>query len=154
MVIGGWLKLENGNNMLVANSIHMVNYVLCENVMVVWVHSILGCGGWQLMWETTCNYCTSFYPTSCSPPSLCLCLCWLLWLVLPLFCSTFEGIVVLIQSFTFSLHVCWLLPLHSWTVALLRIKSWCWLLDFLTHYVFFPKFIMNFCGYYGCENYI
>jgi hypothetical protein len=45
MVIGGRLNLENGNNMLVANSIRMVNYVLCENVMVVWVRSILGSGG-------------------------------------------------------------------------------------------------------------
>ena len=38
---GGRFDLANGSNILVANSIHMVNYMLCENVMEVWVRSIL-----------------------------------------------------------------------------------------------------------------
>jgi hypothetical protein len=38
---GSLFDLQNGSNMLVENSIRMVNYVFCENAMVVWVRSYL-----------------------------------------------------------------------------------------------------------------
>jgi hypothetical protein len=41
----GRFDLANESNMLVVNSIHMVNYVFCENSMVVWVRSYLAMVG-------------------------------------------------------------------------------------------------------------
>jgi hypothetical protein len=41
----GQFDLENGSNILVENSIHMVKYVFFENFMMVWVRSILCYGG-------------------------------------------------------------------------------------------------------------
>jgi hypothetical protein len=104
----GVIRFKIGNVMLVMNLIYMVDYVFYGKSF-----GSLGALHTWLMWETTCNYCTTFLPYLEAATFTILTLFWLLWLVFPLFCSAFGRIVVLVSFLAFSLQVCWLLSIHS-----------------------------------------